>query len=609
MAPITPISFPIVPPPSLNEGDGIADDTPNVIPTSGSADKTVEQGAYIQYAEEIRKLAQRNAWDSVEVKYQQIIKLEGKGGVHISDKVHFLGAQAAQNLGDTSSWYDRTKLLTRQGGSELNDADKQIVKDTIPHIESVYGRVDIILPSGSSYTLMPDNPPFSPDGRASLGFARAQLEKTNAFHGLLPVIEADTKITYTFTSTSETYPQGSFDLEPIAKNSHYEKIDFTAYNHLYYEMADRLRKKKYVPAEEDYQDILRLGIEPDGLVNYLGFQIAMENGNTFEGYKRVKKALENSPTDALKARVEGEVALIKESYGPVQIIGGRNVSFTSFPDFVGTSIDQEWAKKSIDFAKAQLALKGSFTGLIPVDNPMSLATNERIQYTPTRKGIPVTDKIFTLQSIAQKGKDTSYQQIDLSPSGVQVATSLKTGPMMVAGLSGGYAQLQASSGSSQTYSAGSFGATVKGMWAAPLGKSGFMLAPQASLTLMGDFYDPFTAANFNGFLGISAGYGNEHFLAGGGALLAAGFQAPGGDGEVTVGTLSPSIKVDRVVQTPIGGLFVYVNLGRFFFEGEWQHATPGLEGEMSQYPGYRSGGAFDNDRFILTAALEIKKIK
>jgi len=305
MAPITPISAPFIPLSFDESQDGIADNPPEDAPAKSSPSNTpnpkdekvrAARASYIQHYEEMKQFANKANWPAAEKSYQKLLQDDTNYGSVLPLKdlqdgsatafdIYKLGAQLAKQLGNALEWYDRSKLA-----QQINPND-QVIKTELQDITKSFSFVDILLPPNSSYTLVPNNPPFSPEARAAIDFANVQLE-TKGFHGLLPLIDMGVAIAYALTPASENDPQGSFDLEPIVKNSSYKKINFLEYTHSYYEMIDRLKRKQFVAAEEDYQGILRSGIKIDGNGYYLGFQIAMENGNTLEAYKRAGQALE-----------------------------------------------------------------------------------------------------------------------------------------------------------------------------------------------------------------------------------------------------------------------------------------------------------------------------
>lgn len=140
----------------------------------------VEKAEHTRLSEEMRKLAQRNAWSAVEANYVRLEELEKKGEV-ISAKEHMLGAESARANGDMTACRSRldraVKLEPSKDGVEwIADLDRR------------YGSVKIHIDSKftGDRTIVPAVPPFAPDERQSIVLAAAAVSESRAYEGLLP---------------------------------------------------------------------------------------------------------------------------------------------------------------------------------------------------------------------------------------------------------------------------------------------------------------------------------------------------------------------------------------------------------------------------------------
>lgn len=149
-----------------------------VVPDAYAGD--VEKAEHTRLTEEMRKLAQRNAWSAVEANYKRLEELEKKGEV-ISYQDHWVGAEAARSLGDITSCRARLERATKV------EAKKEAL-DWLAEIDANYGRVAIQLDPKfqGDKTLTPATPPFAPDQRASVASAGAVLAGGKGYTGLLP---------------------------------------------------------------------------------------------------------------------------------------------------------------------------------------------------------------------------------------------------------------------------------------------------------------------------------------------------------------------------------------------------------------------------------------
>lgn len=152
-------------------------------------------------AEEMNQLAVKNAWAGVDRSYRRIETL-GDGAFALAQDpaaLHFLGAQAARNLGDIRRYKSlalRAKTALLASGRTIDDPQLQAVEAEVAAIDQAYGAVTIAPRSKRSANakkgeavgpeLVPAVMPFAGDQRASIERARAQIVETGSFSGLLP---------------------------------------------------------------------------------------------------------------------------------------------------------------------------------------------------------------------------------------------------------------------------------------------------------------------------------------------------------------------------------------------------------------------------------------
>lgn len=152
-------------------------------------------------AEEMSLLAAKNTWSGVDRSYRKIESLGGDAFAFAPNpaNLHFLGAQAARNLGDIrryKSLAQRAKTALIASGSATDDPQLQGVDDELTAIDKTYGAVSIAPRSkrpGKGKEGEPFGPelisvvmPFAGDQRASIEHARAQILESGSFSGLLP---------------------------------------------------------------------------------------------------------------------------------------------------------------------------------------------------------------------------------------------------------------------------------------------------------------------------------------------------------------------------------------------------------------------------------------
>ena len=129
---------------------------------------------YQRLAQEIEKLASRNAWAGVERTYLALVAT----GVAPSYADHLAGAHAARAVGDVAS--ARQRLLA----ANLLQEDRTI-QDWLWEIDSRYNKVFLACDPGKR-SLQPDEMPFDPNMQLAVTFAQAKIDAQGIFDGYLP---------------------------------------------------------------------------------------------------------------------------------------------------------------------------------------------------------------------------------------------------------------------------------------------------------------------------------------------------------------------------------------------------------------------------------------
>lgn len=142
----------------------------------------VERAEHTRISEEMRKLAQRNAWTAVEAQYQKLEALEAKGEV-LTYQENKLGAEAARSIGNITGC--RNRLVK---ASKLDP--KPEILDWLSEIDKSYGPIKVTFDPDFSgeRTLIPTEPPFAPDQRAAIGWVATYIVDHD-FDGILPAGE------------------------------------------------------------------------------------------------------------------------------------------------------------------------------------------------------------------------------------------------------------------------------------------------------------------------------------------------------------------------------------------------------------------------------------
>lgn len=164
-------------------------------------DTQVSVGEVQRLQDEMRIRATKNAWNGVNTAYEQIEAL-GPDPFSVAQDpagLHFLGAEAARNMGDMLE--QRTRLrraMTALGSAESKEAEAQraSIEASLGNIETHFGMVDIrprtpsrsekkALKRGGPALIRPETP-FAPDLRKAIEVAAATLSETGDFKGMLP---------------------------------------------------------------------------------------------------------------------------------------------------------------------------------------------------------------------------------------------------------------------------------------------------------------------------------------------------------------------------------------------------------------------------------------
>lgn len=166
-----------------------------------------DEAEHTRLSEEMSRFASRNAWRGVENSYQKMLGLQRKG-VTLTFQDHYLGAQAASNLGDITATYQRAVLAAEVA---QNQEETDQAQGWVADIEANYGPVNLVVPArySENVTFEIGTMPFNPEHRAVYQLARAQVMEGSNYQGLLPVGE------YTFGENAFQIAANSDFAEPI----------------------------------------------------------------------------------------------------------------------------------------------------------------------------------------------------------------------------------------------------------------------------------------------------------------------------------------------------------------------------------------------------------
>ena len=145
--------------------------------------KAEAKAEQVRLSEDMRRLAKRGHWRGVDRSYRSMLDLQRKAVVLTFDQ-HFLGAQAARELGNVTLVYRRLLL------AKSVDA-KAEATNWIADILRQYGEVELIIPERykGQANLAVAVMPLQPDQRSTIGMAQQRVTEGKSYDGLLPAGE------------------------------------------------------------------------------------------------------------------------------------------------------------------------------------------------------------------------------------------------------------------------------------------------------------------------------------------------------------------------------------------------------------------------------------
>ncbi|MCO4745594.1 MAG: hypothetical protein KC912_12450 [Proteobacteria bacterium] len=146
-----------------------------LLPTAAFAQSADQAEAY-RLEQEIKRLADRNAWAGVERAYEDLVNLDAQ----VSVEIHNVGAQSARFLGKTFEVYQRLERAQAIEPTETTTAD-------LAGFDQQYGRVRIKGDARRRPELTREAMPFLPDQRKSIEWAQRVVTETGSFEGMLPL--------------------------------------------------------------------------------------------------------------------------------------------------------------------------------------------------------------------------------------------------------------------------------------------------------------------------------------------------------------------------------------------------------------------------------------
>ncbi len=141
----------------------------------GCAPKAASVAEQHRLEGELRSLAARAHWSGVDGTYRRLLALPG---APLSYDDHWLGAQAAEALGEPAEVYRRL-----QAAIALDATDAAL--DWSARILINSGAVSLRTPGGGDLVAL--DMPFEPDWRHTVEVAQAALRAQGAYEGLLPL--------------------------------------------------------------------------------------------------------------------------------------------------------------------------------------------------------------------------------------------------------------------------------------------------------------------------------------------------------------------------------------------------------------------------------------
>ena len=183
--------------------------------TAYAESEEIEKAERRRLSEEMKKLAKRSQWVGVDMKYRQLLKLK-KVSPRFRD--HYLGAQAASNIGNTGASYRRAKKGYAIGKDKENNKEKaEELASMFRAIEETYApiRIEVSKSYKENSDLNIKELPFMPEEQDSVKYAQKAIKENKRFRGLLPFGE------YTigdkeFTISKIEYPATDDELKTSA---------------------------------------------------------------------------------------------------------------------------------------------------------------------------------------------------------------------------------------------------------------------------------------------------------------------------------------------------------------------------------------------------------
>lgn len=169
-----------------------------------------DEAEKLRLAEEISRLAAKNAWSGVERSYQALLLTK----CELKFESHWLAAEAARFLGKTFEQFERLEQAKKI------DPQPQVL-DSIAAIEGNYGRIDIRGDARRPPLLTRADMPFAPDQRKSIEWAAQVVIGTGSFHGMLPFGDYDVggvKFTVAAGPEFQAITVGKVKAAPVAAN-------------------------------------------------------------------------------------------------------------------------------------------------------------------------------------------------------------------------------------------------------------------------------------------------------------------------------------------------------------------------------------------------------
>jgi hypothetical protein len=146
-----------------------------VLPTEAQAG-TRDEGELARLIDDLESLAERQVWNGVERRYDQIMELEG---VDVPREVHLTAAYAARALGQVYETYVRLERVTAIQSSEEIEA-------WMRDIQEEYARVTLAVEPRRAVELAIETMPFDPDQRQQVETAALAMATEGYFVGMLP---------------------------------------------------------------------------------------------------------------------------------------------------------------------------------------------------------------------------------------------------------------------------------------------------------------------------------------------------------------------------------------------------------------------------------------